>query len=396
MKYIPSTSYVTIDPDFRTKLFNKAVKKAGSRAKLAKILNTNKWTFDCWKYGKKRPPLGIVVECANFVEIPSSKLLVHITDIRSLFNSGRISVNNWKLLLNEEFAEWLGMLQGDGSLTSDEVKISNTYIDIPIYFADLLTKTFGIEKSRIKIVISFFTDDSITEANKIKNIFRKRKFTNIELYKAYQHKGNKIVITTRVYSKILQRFLIGLMKDLVTILKMSPNSVKAAYVRGFAAAEGCISEGKSGVRIITITQNDAKELEFVKSLLNNIGITNIGGPRSTGTAFRIGITTQIELEKFQKLVGFGKHKLKNEALTKIIKHYKFRVYRTPTYLRYEEINRIIKNQKYITVKSLAKILSLDCEHVRFLLNNMLRLGLVNVDKTHFPHIYSLGGKIDQS
>lgn len=323
--------FVSVSPDFRKQILETARCKIGSWRLLSKELGAaSRHVVANWKnheaYNKRRMRFKNLVKCCCLSEIPEKELVKNIDVATMRYPAGDISISSWQLALDESFADWMGMLEGDGSVTDREVKFTNTYFDLVFHFSKFLEKAFHIERKRIMMVINYYTDDSYEKAKQIEADISKKGYKT-RIYRTYNHKGNKIILTARVNFRVLSQFLISLKKDLHNLLKASPNSVKAAYVAGFSSAEGCASESKSGVRIITISQNSVPKLEFIKSLLKDNGVNNIHGPRFSGTAYALGITTQRNLEKFSQAIGFGKHEEKNRKLKEMISHYKFSVYR---------------------------------------------------------------------
>jgi len=342
LKYAHPRTYVLIKPKFRKELFESAMKTVGTKRKLAELIGSNKGTVNNWKnnknYNKRKLPLFPLIKCCKILNLNSDELCRNIKSATLRYPAGDIRIKKWKVKFNEEFAEWFGMLDGDGSVSDREVSFSNTYFNLTLYFAKFVQNKFKINRNRITMEVRYYTDDSITKAKELANQLKQKGYCRVKIYRAYNHKGKKINLNFRVSFKVLSQFLLNIKNDLAIILKKSPNPIKAAYLRGYSAAEGCASESKSNVRIITIAQNDAKELNFIRSLLEDVGIENIDGPRYSGTAFRLGITTQKELENFQRVVGFGHQEEKNEKLKNMISHYKFTKYRKPDSRRYPCLN----------------------------------------------------------
>ena len=393
LKCIPPNSYITINKEFKSKIFQTAFHKFGTRKNVSKMLDVSINTFDRWLYHKKkgRMPYDHLMKLLQLAGISVEELRNNLINIG--VRSNVIFVKNWKLFLNEEFFEWLGMVRGDGHMSDRSVTFWNTYSKLCLFFVDVLRAYFGINKKQFYIQILIPLKMKIEDAEILTGELRKLGFLNIKLYKSDNtRKAKKIVVSFSTHNKILLYLLNQINREIKTYLYNSPREAKAAYIRGFCSAEGCISESKSGVRIITITQNNIEELEFIKSILTDLGIKNLDGPRSTGTAFRIGITTQRELEKFQKLIGFGKHDIKNNHLKEVLKHYKFNVYRIPHSERYTDILKTIKENNEVTAKFLAEKLSLDYSHTHSILSEMKEKGLVLVKQESYPYTYILGDK----
>jgi len=337
LEYAHSGTYVLINSIFRRKLFKNAIKVVGTKRKLAELIGSKKGTVNNWmnnkNYNKRKIPLSSLVKCCQILNLDINELRKNIITATLRYPAGDIKIRKWKIKFNEEFAEWLGMLDGDGSVSDRDVSFSNTYFGLTFHFAKFLQNNFGIDKNRMKIVITYYKPDSIEETNKIADQLKCMGLKRVKVYMVHKHKGKKINLKVQVCFKVLSQFLLNIRNDMKDILKASPPNIKSAYLRVYSASEGCASESKANVRVITITQKDDKELSYIRSLLEDVGIGNVDGPRFTGTGFQLGITTQKELN-FQKTVGFGCHEDKNEKLKNMISHYKLNKYRKPDVRRY--------------------------------------------------------------
>jgi intein/homing endonuclease len=326
LKYMHPRTYVLINPKFRKELFENAMKVTGTKEKLAKLIGSNKGTVNNWKnnknYNRRKLPLLPLIKCCQILNLSTTELSRNIKYATLRYPAGDIKIKNWKIGFDEEFAEWFGMLNGDGSISDRDLSFSNTYFNLTLHFTRFLQKKFNINKDRITMTITYYTDNSLKEAKKISNQLKQKGYSKVKIYMAYHHKGKKINLKAQVCFKVLSQFLLNIKNDLINILNKSPINVKAAYLRGYSAAEGCASHVKSGSRYVTITQNNKKELDFIKSLLKDIGIERIDGPRWTGTAFRIATSNGADIERFQQKIGFGAHIIKNEKLKQMLNSYK--------------------------------------------------------------------------
>lgn len=326
LKYAHPSSYVLLYPPFRKKIMKYAINKMGTSRKLANFIDSDRGTVLNWKnninYNRRKMPLKMILKICKIAGISDNKLRKNIITATMRYPAGDIIIKDWKLNFDEKFAEWFGLLNGDGSLNDRDLHFSNTFIPLSFYFADFLEKTFGISKKRLTMVLMYYTNDSIKDVKLLSENIRKKGYNNIRIYRAYDHKGKKINLRVTVSFKVLTQFLLNVNKEMHTILNTSSESVKAAYVSGYSAAEGCASQSKSGSKYITITQKDYKELEFVKKLLKDIGIKKIDGPRWGGTAFRIATSNREDLKRFQEKIGFGAHDIRNNKLRQMLNSYK--------------------------------------------------------------------------
>lgn len=328
LEYASEGTYVSVNPFFRKDVISKAVSVVGTKRKLAYVINVNKGTLNNWKnnarYNKRKLPLYKLIKICRIAGISIEELRANIKYATIRYPSGDICIEKWKIFFDENFAEWLALINGDGSISDRDLSFSNTYIPLTFYFAKFLEETFDISRNRISMTVTYYTDDSIDEALRLLDHVKLNGYENSKIYRAYNHKGKKINLKARVGFKVLTQLLMNINKNLNEMLMGSFDTVKAAYLKGYAASEGCISISNSSSRVITITQNDKEELEFIKSLLQDIGIEKIDGPRWSDTAFRIATSNRKDIKKFQEMIGFGAHTLKNNKLEKILNSYKYK------------------------------------------------------------------------
>lgn len=254
-----------------------------------------------------------------------------------------------------------------------------------LFFAEILNKHFNISKEHITIIINVPFGNTIQDAERIIKLLKEHGYTKFYPYKIMKNtRSKKFIIVARSTSKVLAQILRIIVKNLQDIIKKSPDSVKAAYVRGFASAEGGIHRC-GAIRMITISQKDREELEFVKSILDDLRIA-ISGIRPATRAFQIFISNQVGIRQFHKLIGFGAYSIKSRKLAQIVKDYEKLKYKLRP-LRYEEVLEAIKNDEGIEAKQLCKILGMGYRHTNLLLREMLKRRLIRVDDTIIPYKY---------
>lgn len=387
IEYIPTRCYVALNPEFRIKLFTEAINRL-SRKSLSQILNVHETIIYDWKIGKTKPPLDKVFRCAELLNINKNEIRENILILTSGYK-GFVSLNDWKLILDEKFAEWLGLLVGDGCVIEKYIECDNSCIDVIFFFADYLKKVFKISKNQMKISILVPSNKRKGDGEAFQMIFKKKGFTNILIYTPQNSKLRKFAMRLRVSNKTLAGILFNLLPELYGLISESPINVKTAYIRGFAAAEGGSSLSGSA-RKIFICQKDPKELDFVKTLLQNIGIDHVSNPKKGERAYSIFISTRKEIEKFKTLIGFGSNKIKNEKLSNVIDSYHSEIsYYISKKIRYEEILELIRREKKITAKTIASSSNISYKRVNELLNEMLNKNLILVSKSPKPFTYSL-------
>ena len=394
LKYVPTNGYVELEPSFRIELFSKAIKNAGGRNKLAKLIGSCSSSIWEWKVGRKRPPLGIVFKCSKIAGISREELSSNIQALSSFFKMGNISVHKWKLVLNEEFAEWIGLIEGDGSITGKYVSCGNTFFGLVFFFITGLQKFFGIKKNQIVITIWIPPQDKVKNirlAKLVKRLLMLKGFSRVSLRKrkvSEKRKAKRLLLEARVNVKILSSLFKNFMSDLKVFLKNSPATVKASYVAGFASAEGSITKDKNSRRF-TISQKSLDKLLFIRELLLDLGFQGISDPEPNGKVFRISMSRRRELERYLKEIGFGHHELRNQKMREILSSYSQAEHK-PIRERLNEVLNLLSIHGNLTGFSVAKKLKIKYKYANQLLNKMINLGLVKVDKSSKPFIYFLG------
>lgn len=385
LNYLPSDTHVFLNPEFRNKIFNTCIKISGTQKNLANVLEVSRSTIYDWKVGKTAPSLNAIYKCAKLAKISKEEIISNILSVTSRFSAGSISVNGWKLALNEEFTEWFGLLCGDGSFIKD-VTSSNICIDVVYFFSQVLENRFGIPRNLINFSILVPMDKKFSDADGLIKKIKEDGYIKIFIYKLNRRRSKKFLITSYVCSSILSILLKNLANDLFELIKTSSNNVKCAYVRGFAAAEGCAHRSRN-IRIVNIYQKDPKLLEYIKNLLMDIGITNVRGPIQGQKVNRITVSRKDSLERFYKLIGFGRHQERNEKLRKMIESYKIITPYQSRAERYTKILNVVKQRKKVTCKQISEILRINYRWTNKLMNELVEAKLLKVDTRNEPYYY---------
>ncbi len=387
LNYISPRNRIFLRPDFRLNLFKGAIKNAGTKRKLSELIDVGETSLYEWKVGKKRPPLDKTFLCGNIAGIGNDKVLENAYAITAYLVPGSISIENWKIEVDKTMAEWFGLLKGDGSITKYNLRFCNNDVSLVFFFANHTENTFAIPKRRMEITIRLPTHENREELNML---IQKLKLDGFERINIASEKNRKFIrrepnLQLRISSAVLSELVSHMQSDMKNILEKSDNEVKAGYIRGFAAAEGCVNVCR-GQRSVSIAQANRETLEFIKTLLKDIGI-NSGNCLQGTNALQMYITTRKEIEKFKNLIGFGHHAAKNKKLEEILAGYRQDMpYKTPKSERYADILKLIEN-KSVTCKDLSAALNLKCGYVNKLLKEMLKRNMIQVDKSNKVLVY---------
>lgn len=297
--------YVKLKDGFREEFFEKVHKKFGSWTKLGNFLNVKRGDTTLaknWKQGQCCCPLVIIFKISKILNISKKDIEKNIKEIKSKTNligrggnSGKPIVNpKLPIKIDEEFAEVLGHICGDGTITKISPKkgIALKYIN-----------------SEPKL-IEFFQ-------KKIKKIFGDIE-ANVQIRDGGGYRKKNYVLQ---YPTIISLFVLSVFnyqtKDKMTlpsfISKMSKKS-RCYFLRALFDDEGTISIKE---KRIVIGLKPRKPTEDIKDLLLGLGFypTKI---YKSGNILKISLQKKRDIFLFKKIIGF-KHTSKKEKLDLIIK-----------------------------------------------------------------------------
>lgn len=391
--YVPNAR-VFLKGDFKNRLIEIAMKNATmgktrfrkGRRQLAKLTGFTETNIYNWKNNKKRPRYSDTLKLLKIARIDKAELLNNISEITASQVAGKIRIDDWKLQLNEKFAEWLGLLRGDGTVTIDYVSLANNNLDLIFFFTDFLKEIFAVANGQIEFTVRVPPEYDNKFHEKLKatiDKIKKQRYERITVSSDNKNKfkRNEPNVKVRFSGKVLASLISGINKELCDMIDQSSNSVKVSYIRGFAAAEGGSSYSR-GQRNVTISQRDKIELKFIEKLLSEIGIRKMKIVND-----QLVITTRREIEKYRDVIGFGHHEEKNAKLDRIIADYK--QYKIPSEETYQKIMRFVCNDKEFSCKNISNVFNIDERYTNKILNDMIRKNMLLVDKTNKTYIYKL-------
>jgi len=195
-------------------------------------------------------------------------------------------------ILDEKFAEWLGLLYGDGNITNRKYKDKKAthYIGFQVYARDkdlieyiqkLTYELFGVKSFIHKRKDK--KDNSVSVRITSYPLIRFLKLNGL-----YKTRGNKIKIPDKI--------------------KNSPPSVRAAFLRGYFESDGSITKNKPYPQCSSINE---KFLEDIQDLLFSLGILNKKGINKSRKAsygkkpiYTLLITSSFGIRRFYDLINF--------------------------------------------------------------------------------------------
>ena len=386
--YIPLETRIDLYNNFRINIFNK-IKALQLKKKIINKLSISRQTFEFWERGICLPRLSYLVKIAEMINVSKEEILINTKSFTSRFKNGSISPSSLKLYMNPKFAEWIGLIEGDGSVSKKYIECENTCFDLIFFFVDFLQKHFGIKKNQVKMIIRVPKGKNVIEAEPIEKMLIKGGFLNIYIEK--MNNGINFLLISRIDSKVLSYVMKDIIKKTPYILKKSCNDIKAAYISGFASAEGGIYQNKKS-RFFALSQKSLGKILFIKDLLNKLGFKNIVGPYPKSGSFEICLRKRRELERYFNKIGFGHHKIKNKKLARIVSGYLYAEYK-PKPQRYAEILELVKSNNFITSSIIAEKLKIKRMHASHLLLELYRKNFLNILDYSKPYRFS---KVDKN
>ncbi len=144
-----------------------------------------------------------------------------------------------KILLDEEFAEAVGMYIGDGTTNSKDMRhtsFTNKDVDIAKFMLDFFTNRFGIDKSRITLTIRYsfgLPSNLVKRWAKILNV----PYEHFTFTKSSNHRYDALKI--QVNSMLFTAVFLKLIYDILPLIKAN-KKLRRGFLRGYFAAEGNI------------------------------------------------------------------------------------------------------------------------------------------------------------
>ena len=243
------------------------------------------------------------------------------TETGSFIRQFCVPVKDLKLpeVLNENLANFLGYFAGDGSIENERLSLFDADKQTIEYYNNLAE-------------IIFNCNSKIT------------------------HRENKGHYVARIYGKPIVKLIKNEFPELkyaldtempAKILK-SPDSVLAAFLRGFFDAEGYVNRERG----IGLGINNKKMARQTQLALLRFGILaslaeydNRRNPYSKKHRFTVGITERTSLEIFLNSIGFNAA-YKNKKLAEVIQNKSVTSYTRQIFLTGENIRKILESEGY--------------------------------------------------
>lgn len=298
--------YIKFKDDFSGKFFNLVHQKFGDFNKAGKFLNIKRpdsSLADNWRRGKNCYPLNLMLKLANEIRLPLEALESNIKEIKykTIINkkggsSGKPLLNpNLPIIVNEDFAEILGHICGDGTISRTNpnkgicLKYVNSEPTLIAGFQELIQKVFGLIQPNV--------------------IVREGA--------GYRNKNYVLSYPSIISLFVLKIFDYKIDKDMKLpsfIFSMSLDS-KARFLRAIFDDESCVDVGRK--KILFGLKPLEPVLDIIK-LLSEFGIQTGNIHKYSDKIYhKFELANQNSVLLFDKFIGF-KHPTKNKKLKSII------------------------------------------------------------------------------
>lgn len=382
-KFLPENLSINLRAGFCAELFTKATKSMGSVAALAMDLGVHPRSIKRWRNRVSWPTLAFLWKVADIARVPKRELYENTISITAKRKSNAIPLTR-ELTVDEKFAEWFGLLKGDGSIRKAlyNVAFSNENPELHRFFMRIAIERFKVPQNLF--YLSLRVPDSIRlNKNELNSQWSRKLGLSTRKIKVYTKPSLGIVADLFISSAALAWMIIAAEKEIKKIIDRSSPKVKGAYLRGILAAEGTVYPPKHVVRI---TMKNEKEITFVYKILRELGIIcskRFYRERGQWTIFIFG---KANLERLLKNGGFGLNLKRNVLLKKLLGSYK--ELHLPLRTRYTQVRAEIRKRGVVTINHLMKSLTISHERARQLLYQLVKGGELSVDKSRRPHIFS--------
>jgi len=384
-KFLSENLSVSLDPDFRSQLFESAVAVKGSVASIARHIGVHPCSVRRWRNGISFPKLTFLKKVADVAGVSEEEVYKNIVSVTAKRKSNAIPFVR-ELVVDEEFTEWFGLWKGDGCIRKAlyDVAFSNEDPELHRFFMRMLQERFGFSKHLF--YVSLRVPDSVqVDVQRLRVSWSKELELPLNRVKNYTKPSLGIVADLFASSAALAWLLKALEGPLEKTIEKSSAEIKRAYLRGYYAAEGSVDTRNHG---IMISGKNFEELLFISRLLNSIKIQHRFHFYDTFGQIRV---VSWQIREFQKLVGFGVNKKRQRALEKLVRSHE--QHRLPQELRLAQIYKESTHQKDVTISRLMKRLNLSHERVRGLLHVLVDQRILCVDKRRRSHKFYLVNNI---
>ena len=335
--------YIKFNGEFSQKFFNLVHKKFGNfnlAGEFLQIKRPDSLLARNWRKGTNCCPLDLMIKLANEIEMPLEELEKGIEEIRYKTNIGKRGgssgkpIKNPKLpvIVNEDFAEILGHICGDGTISRPNpnkgifFKYTNSELALIESFQALMRNIFGdVDPTIIKRNGESYTRENyVLQYPSIVSLF----VLNVFDYKT------------------------GIDMELPSFIFNMNLNAKARFLRAMFDDESCVQVKR---KAILFGLKPINPLLGVIKLLNEFGIkTGNIHKYSNGAYNKFGVADKNSVIKFRVLIGF-KHPEKSKKLNRIIE-VGWRFERYCNYKAKDQILELIRKNGKLEVNQISKVL----------------------------------------
>ena len=375
--------YVKFNKEFREKFFSLVYKKFGNFNLVGEFLNVKRpdTTISInWRKGTNCCPLNLMVKLANKIEIPLIDLEKNIEVIRYKTkldkrggNSGKPIINpKLPIVINEDFAEILGHICGDGSISRSHpgkgtgFRYTNSEPALVNNFIRLVKDVFGEIEPNIQVRDGY-------------------NYTRPNYYLQYPSVMSAFVLSVFDYKPDEDM-------DIPSFIFDMSKEAKARFLRAIFDDEGTVMKNDKKIQF---GLKPIKPLLNVKKLLSELGIKTGGVYK--GSIYKFEIAEQNSILLFSEIIGFKHHKKIERLKFMINKGWKFRRYYNGE--AKDKIMELLKYNPGLRIGEINKVLERSNATIQKHLGDLKKNGKVfnkriqqRINNTNtFPNVWFIKG-----
>jgi hypothetical protein len=363
LELLPEKIYVKLEENFRKELFDKCIVKAGTVTRLAKMTKVSRQWFNKWRWGWQRTPFDAFTFLLNYNGISIHAVWDNIEEFGLQGQNRGLKLPRF-FNITEDFIWFIGVRHGDKAESKTQIGLCNSDTDILKKFCEVLF-LFGIPSE----TLSFYVYVKDEEKRKILKTFLKNLCKAEEKkIKFYYRSDREMYVIVQLHNALFHKLVYKIEENLPSLLSSSSN-FKAAYIRGFADAEGCVDH--HGYIIITqkLSKLGKKNIQLVMNLLEKLCIKS--HTRTDGLKLRLIINRQ-SLKSYEHLIGFCSKRKMNDL--KIIRE----IYENKYDKRNIENEITELAQKPITRREIVLALKSNYDKTGLVIRKLAKEGKINV------------------
>lgn len=354
-------------------------------------MNVHPYTISRWRKGETLPKLFYLNKLREIANVSKDIFFENVDCMTAKRRANAIPFSK-KLTVDEKISEWLGLLEGDGSIRKDlyDVAFSNQGANLHRFFIRVLKDKFQFPKDLLYVSLRVPRSYS-GDANSLKERWSRKLELESKQVKVYSKQSLGVVADVFASSAALAWLVDEIKEKLKKMILTGSSELKQAYLRGILAAEGSVNRSGSSVHI---QMADDKEVSFIYGIIQELGLdySKLHYYQERGIQDII-IWRKVDLEKLHRMGGFGLHKEKNILLEKILNSYEEK--RLPASTRKSQVLDQVRESTLVTINQIKHTLNISEERARQILYGLVEEKRLTVNKKNWPYTFSLNEGDDE-